>query len=91
MNEQPNQPNEPDLPERPDQENTIKQVNPIVAGLLVVGLIAFAFFAVNFISDRAIPYVPGVVLNDMRSIDDLRARFNQDYGSPRLVLLLSPT
>ncbi len=30
-------------------------------------------------------------LADMRSMDDLRARFNENAGSPRLVLLLSPT
>lgn len=30
-------------------------------------------------------------LVELRSIDDLRARFNADVGSPRLVLLASPT
>ena len=30
-------------------------------------------------------------LTDLRSIDDLRARFDADAGSPRLVLLVSPT
>lgn len=30
-------------------------------------------------------------LTDLRSIDDLRARFDADTGSPRLVLLVSPT
>jgi hypothetical protein len=30
-------------------------------------------------------------LADMDSMDDLRARFNAAAGSPRLVLLLSPT
>jgi hypothetical protein len=34
---------------------------------------------------------PAKSLVDMRSMDDLRARFNDDAGSPRLVLLLSPT
>ena len=28
---------------------------------------------------------------DLRSIDDLRGRFNADAGIPRLVLVLSPT
>ena len=34
---------------------------------------------------------PAMTLSDMNSMDDLRARFNEDAGSPRLVLLLSPT
>jgi hypothetical protein len=34
---------------------------------------------------------PANTLANMRSIDDLRARFNDGAGSPRLVLLLSPT
>lgn len=34
---------------------------------------------------------PAAPLNDLRSIEDLRAQFNRDKGAPRLVLLLSPT
>jgi hypothetical protein len=34
---------------------------------------------------------PAKSLTDMNSMDDLRGRFNEDAGSPRLVLLLSPT
>jgi hypothetical protein len=34
---------------------------------------------------------PAKALADMNSMDDLRVRFNDDAGSPRLVLLLSPT
>jgi len=30
-------------------------------------------------------------LVELRSLDDLRARFDADAGSPRLVLLVSPT
>jgi hypothetical protein len=30
-------------------------------------------------------------LTDLRSMHDLRARFDADAGSPRLVLLVSPT
>jgi hypothetical protein len=34
---------------------------------------------------------PANALADMSSMNDLRARFNDGDGSPRLVLLLSPT
>jgi hypothetical protein len=34
---------------------------------------------------------PAASLTDMSSINDLRTRFNDDEGSPRLVLLLAPT
>ena len=34
---------------------------------------------------------PAKPLVDMRSMDDLRVQFNEHYGSPRLVLLLSLT
>lgn len=30
-------------------------------------------------------------LFDLASVDELKARFNRDQGSPRLLLLLSPT
>ena len=33
----------------------------------------------------------GTTLTDLHSIGDLRARFDADAGSPRLVLLVSPT
>ncbi len=34
---------------------------------------------------------PANALADMNSMDDLRARFDDGAGSPRLVLLLAPT
>jgi hypothetical protein len=43
------------------------------------------------IAANIIPDVPGVTLTDVHSISDLRVRFNQDSGAPRLILLVSPT
>lgn len=34
---------------------------------------------------------PAPVLTDLHSPDDLKARFNQDAGEPRIILLVSPT
>ena len=33
----------------------------------------------------------GVRLTDLTSVEQLRTRFNDDRGTPRLILLLSPT
>jgi hypothetical protein len=75
---------------QPAPEQT-KKSNPISGGIVVLGVIVLALLLFKFISDNAIPDVPGVVLTDMHSIEDLRAQFNKDAGTPRLVLLLSPT
>ena len=34
---------------------------------------------------------PGVQLTDLRSVGQFQALFNADVGTPRLVLILSPT
>jgi hypothetical protein len=34
---------------------------------------------------------PGVTLTDLRSVDQLRTLFDADTGTPRLILILSPT
>jgi hypothetical protein len=31
------------------------------------------------------------VLQELKGVDELKARFNRDRGKPRIVLLLSPT
>jgi hypothetical protein len=75
---------------QPAPEQT-KTTNPISGALVILGIIVLALLLFKVISDNAIPDVPGVVLTDMHSIEDLRAQFNKDSGTPRLVLLLSPT
>ena len=54
--------------------------------LLIVSLLAAAIVLGLFAYPR-----PKALLTDLRSVEDLRARFNQDQGKPRLILLLSPT
>jgi hypothetical protein len=34
---------------------------------------------------------PGVHLTDLHSVDQFQSLFNKDVGTPRLVLILSPT
>jgi hypothetical protein len=37
------------------------------------------------------PRPAGLVVSDLRDLGELRARFNDDQGVPRLVLALAPT
>jgi len=57
---------------------------------LLVGAVALVQFFLGPIGGYRCDE-PAKALADMRSMDDLRARFNDGAGSPRLVLLLSPT
>lgn len=42
-------------------------------------------------SDEEAPARAAVTLSDLREIEQLRTRFNEDEGEPRLILILSPT
>jgi hypothetical protein len=53
-------------------------------------LILMLFAAAVLLGLFASPH-PGTTLTDLRSVEELRARFNQDRGKPRLILLLAPT
>ena len=61
-----------------------------VVAALLVGTVALVQFFLGPIGGYRCDE-PAKALADMRSMDDLRARFNEGAGSPRLVLLLSPT
>jgi hypothetical protein len=54
--------------------------------LLILALFAAAIGVGLFAAPR-----PKAPLAELRSVEDLRARFNQDKGKPRLILLLAPT
>ena len=61
-----------------------------VVAALLVGAVALVQFFLGPIGGYRCDE-PAKALADMSSMDDLRARFNDDAGSTRLVLLLSPT
>ena len=65
-----------------------------VTGAVLVALLVGAVALVQSFLGPVLGYrcdEPANALADMDSMDDLRTRFNEDAGSPRLVLLLSPT
>jgi hypothetical protein len=59
---------------------------PLVAVLIVVQLIVYRQTSVPGLAPR-----PAGGLQDLTSEADLQARFGQDVGHPRLLLLISPT
>ncbi len=60
-----------------------------VVGLAVVALLGLVFLGVRLTHPGNAR--PSAGLTDLTDIEQLQARFNADSGSPRLVLLLSPT
>jgi hypothetical protein len=58
----------------------------LLVAVLVVGLIAGWL---RFFAPRSAP--PGVTLTDLSGVADLKARFNADRGTTRLVVIFSPT
>jgi hypothetical protein len=66
-------------------------------GLTAVVVVALLGGAVALVQSLLAPVLgyrcdePANALADMNSMDDLRTPFNDAAGSPRLVLLLSPT
>ena len=65
------------------RRNAWKAWNILGAGAMSVVLLASC--------GPATPAVPDFRLQDLRRVAELQERFNRDQGSPRLVLLLSPT
>jgi hypothetical protein len=61
-------------------------VLPLVAMLVVVQLVAYRETSVPGFAPR-----PASGLQDLSSVSNLQARFDQDAGHPRLLLLISPT
>ena len=61
----------------------------LVTGGVLAGVAGIAGAAV--LRDRSQAATAAAAVADLRSMDDLRTRFNADAGAPRLVLVLSPT
>lgn len=64
--------------------------------LLVLTLLAVIYFTTGggdprLLIQRFGEHGPAATLTDLNRIDQLRAAFNQADGTPRLILLLSPT
>jgi len=64
----------------------LRTVGFLAVCLLVVLLVAAWLY---FFAPRSAP--PGVTMADLHGVADLRARFNQDRGQVRLVVIFSPT
>lgn len=56
---------------------------------LIVGLVFAAAIIAGVVS--SFRPNPNVALTNLNNVEDLRARFNQDKGNVRMLLLLSPT
>jgi hypothetical protein len=56
---------------------------------VIIALVGAATVVAVFIG--SLKPAANVALTDISSVEQLRERFNQDKGSSRLVLLLSPT
>ena len=61
----------------------------------MAGLTLFCFIVAASNCDQpravAIEPEPDATLKDLQNLDELRALFNKEKDSPRLILLLSPT
>jgi len=58
-------------------------------GILLIGILALLFLEQGRARTREIANSATII--DLQSIEELQEAFNKDRGSPRLILLLSPS
>ena len=71
-----------------------KYLEPALLGLVLLGIIALAVYPYLRGSGNSSTPAPSEVMGDKKystDLNQLRAKFNQDRGRVRLLLLLSPT
>ena len=61
-----------------------------VLGILVMLLLGAACSSASLSPPRE-PLGPVPVLNELGGVEQFKARFNEDGGVPRVILLMSPT
>ena len=69
----------------------LKQHIPGLVLVLLSGLLVYGLYTNRPAARLARQQASGITLTDVHAVDALRARFNQAAGTPRLILLLSPT
>jgi len=67
----------------------VRRFMSVVAGLLLVFVVLVGHPAAQQATPTPTPAAP--TLSDLTDVEQLRALFNQQHGTPRLLLLISPT
>ena len=70
---------------------TVRKFTSKITALAVLGFMSILFAACSTEPQQTGAEEPIPTLTDLGSLEELRERFNQDAGIPRLFLLVAPT